>query len=338
MRERIGYLHVPKAAGTSVTDAIRRAVVAAAEREERVISICPQVMDRTLYGSFDRYGELSDKPREMIFTGPVERLAGYEVVVGHFSAASLRPGRGDHDLAVLFREPRARLMSHYSYWSSWSAEEHAAWDPYDGSRHAADAPWPDLLVDESLASQIDNVAARLLLSPHPLIPTDGFIADHDLAEVASAAVETLGRFGFVDAIENGPQCWSRLGEWAGLDLDVGHRNVTEDTDADPSVWAEAEAPGAVSALAARTAVDRRLWLTAMHRNDPGRSEADVVAEGDHVASEQLRKLSGGTAPHDSSWGTASRCELLSESSSVSAGRPGRRAARAWRRVVRPRDR
>jgi hypothetical protein len=335
VRERIGYLHVPKAAGTSVTDAIRRAVIATAEREERVISICSQVMDRTLYGSFDRYDELSDKPQEMIFTGPVEQLAVYDVVVGHFSAASLRPGRGDDDLAVLFREPRARLMSHYSYWSSWSAEEHAAWDPYDGSRHAADAVWPDLLVDEALASQIDNVATRLVLSPHPLIPADGFIADHDLAEVTSAAVDALGRFGFVDAIENGPQCWSRLGDWAGLELDVGHRNVTEDADADPSVWAEAEQPVAVSALAARTAVDRRLWLTAMSRNDAGRSEADVVAEGDHVASEQLRKLSGGTAPRDSSWAFASRRELLPELASVS---PGRRAARAWRRVARPRDR
>ena len=70
MRDRIGYLHVPKAAGSSVTDAIRRAVIGTAEREQRTVSICPQVMDRTLYGDFDRYDELQGKPRlEDYFAG-----------------------------------------------------------------------------------------------------------------------------------------------------------------------------------------------------------------------------------------------------------------------------
>ena len=95
MRDRIGYLHVPKAAGSSVTDAIRRAVIGTAEREQRTVSICPQVMDRTLYGDFDRYDELQGNPREMIFTGPPGELAGHDVIVGHFSAASLEHGSAE---------------------------------------------------------------------------------------------------------------------------------------------------------------------------------------------------------------------------------------------------
>lgn len=333
MRQRIGYLHVPKAAGTSVTDAIRRAVIADAERVGRGTSICPQVMDGTLYGSFDRYAELGAKPRSMILDDPGEQLAGYDVVVGHFAASSLRQGRSDDDIAIVLREPRARLMSHISYWSSWSPADHAAWDPYDGSRRAA-AAWPDVLVDEALASQIDNVAARLLLSPHPLVPADRFIADHHVGEVTADALAALARIGFADGVENAPACWSRLGVWAGLDLEIGHRNVTDDSDADPAHWVAATTPGAMRALAARTVVDRALWLAAMQRNDPQRPDDEIVAIGDAAATGQLRKLSGGRAPLDTSWAEATCRTPAPSPFSVRGAR--RTIGRAWRRVPRRR--
>jgi hypothetical protein len=339
VRQRIGYLHVPKAAGSSVTDAIRRAVLATAEREHRAISICPEVMDRTLYGGFDRYDEMSGKPRQMIFTGSTDRLSQYDVVVGHFAAASLRPGRDGDDLAVLFREPRARLMSHYAYWVGWPAAEHAAWDPYDGSRRAAASSWAEFVSDEQLASQIDNVATRLLLAPHPLIPADGFIDERDHDTLIGHARAALTTVGFVDAIEHGERCWRRLGEWAGLDLEVGHRNVTERDAVDPPRWSAAETPAATRALALRTAIDRELWLVAMGDDDPG----EAVAEGDRIAVEQLRSVTAWTTPTGDRWHVDTRIDRPLASGPIARirrrlVRARRRVARAWRRVAHRRDR
>ena len=350
MRERIGYLHVPKAAGSSATDAIRRAVLATAEREGRAVSICPEVMDRTLYGSFNEYDQLAAKPREMIFTGPPRELARHDVIVGHFSAASLGHGRHGDDLAVMLREPRARLISHYAYWGGWSEAEHASWDPYDGSRRAAALAWPDFLAEATIASQIDNVAARLLLAPHPLIPADGFIADRDFEQLRDEALTAVDRFGLVDAIEHGADCWSRLGRWAGLEIHVGHHNVTENAPADPERWVLAESPAAMSALAARTAIDRELWLTAMRRHarsDVVRSDviqSDVVQHGDRVAVEQLRKVSGGLVPQDPMWAVETRLDRAPDpvrmggSISGRLSRLGERGADAWRRAARRRAR
>lgn len=339
MRDRIGYLHVPKAAGSSVTDAIRRAVIGTAEREQRTVSICPQVMDRTLYGDFDRYDELQGKPREMIFTGPPGELAGHDVIVGHFSAASLEHGRTTDDLAVVFREPRARLISHYAYWASWSEAEHASWDPYDGSRVAAQLPWPEFLVEASVASQIDNVATRLLLAPHPLIPPDGFIATGDVDALRDEALTALDGFGLVDAIEHGPACWSRLGHWAGLEIDVARRNVTETDAVDTVRWARAEVPDAIRALSARTAIDRDLWRSAMRRHAGAPGEPDVVLHGDELAAGQLRKVSGGQFPQDATWARETRGDVVREQVDGGAvSRLGERAGAAWRRVARRRAR
>jgi hypothetical protein len=344
VRERIGYLHVPKAAGSSATDAIRRAVLAAAEREGRAISICPEVMDRTLYGSFDEYDQLAGKPREMIFTGPPEELARHDVIVGHFSAASLGHGRHGDDLAALLREPRARLISHYAYWSSWSEGEHASWDPYDASRRAAELSWPDVLAEAAIASQTDNIAARLLLVPHPLIPAGGFIADRHVEELRVEALTALERFGLVDAIEHGADCWSRLGRWAGLEIDVGRRNVTENDHVDAERWALADSPAAMSSLAARTAIDRELWRMAMRRHADARAELDVIEYGDRVAVEQLRKVSGGLVPQDPAWAVETRRDHAPDagrtggSISRRLGRLGERGADAWRRAARLRAR
>jgi hypothetical protein len=290
---------------------------------------------------------MTGPPRRMIFTGPTERLAQFEVVVGHFAASSLRPGRDGDDLAVVFREPRARLMSHYAYWAGWPEEEHAAWDPYRGSRRAAASSWPDLLADAGLAAQIDNVATRLLLAPHPLIPADRFIDERDHDTLTDHARAALTTFGFVDAIERGQDCWDRLGQWAGLDLDVGHRNVTERDAVDPARWEAAETPAAMRGLALRTAIDRQLWLAAMGGHDPRVDRAQLVAEGDRIAVDQLRSLTAGARPTTDAAGEAWHVATRTDRPVATGGvarlrirlrRMRRRAGRAWTRAVRPRGR
>lgn len=266
VRDRIGYLHVPKAAGTSVTEALVRAAAATVRDDGRAVTVCPAVTDRSLFGTFDDFGSLAPDQRSMVFRQPLEQLAGFDVVRGHFDIRSLRAGRCDDDVAVLLREPRARLLSLYTYWRSWTEAEHASWGNYDASRHATRLTWVEFLRDPSIAPQIDNVAARLVLGPHPLVPLDRFIPEANVAEVTDDALAALDGFGFVDVIENGPACWRRLGEWAELSLDVVARNETRSEDLGGEVWQGSGEPPALDALGRLTAIDHDLWTAAARRH------------------------------------------------------------------------
>lgn len=281
VRDRIGYLHVPKAAGTSISEALLRAASTVVRDDGRPVTICPAVTDRSLFGTFDDFGSLAPDQQKMVFRGPIEQLADFDVVRGHFDARSLRAGRGDDDIAVLLREPRTRLLSLYTYWRSWTEAEHASWGNYDASRHAVRLGWVDFLHDTSIAPQIDNVAARLVLGPHPLVPLDGFVAEAHVAEVTDDALAALDGFGFVDVIENGPACWRRLGEWAGLHLDVVPRNETATEDHDREVWLGACEPAALAALDRLTAIDRRLWEAAARRHSD--DAEDLTARASAIA-------------------------------------------------------
>jgi hypothetical protein len=266
VRDRIGYLHVPKAAGTSISEALVRAASAAVRDDGRPVTICPAVTDRALFGTFDDFESFAPHQRSMTFLGPIEQLAEFDVVKGHFDIRSLRSGRGDDDIAMLLREPRARLLSLYTFWRSWTETEHAGWGTYDASRHAVRLGWVDFIHDTSIAPQIDNVAARLVLGPHPLVPLDEFIPEAHVPEVTDLALEALDGFGFVDVIENAPACWRRLGDWAGLHLEVVPRNETPTEDLGGDVWLGACEPAALEALDRVTAIDRQLWAAAARRH------------------------------------------------------------------------
>ncbi len=288
VRERIGYLHIPKAAGSSGTEALVRAANAAQRPDGRPVTVCPAVFDRSLYGGFDDFASFDDTRRWMVFEGPVEGLADFDVVAGHYNAQSLCNGRSTDDLVVLFREPRARLISLYTYWRSWTEAEHAGWGGYDASRHAVDLDWADFLVDESIAPQIDNVAARLVLGTHRLIPRDSFIDPRDLDEVTRDATAALMRFGHVDVIENGAECWQRLAQWSGLVLDVARRNETPPVVA-ADVWARAHDADVVEALRLRTAVDLELWISAARRH--GRDRRGEAERAEAIAVDKLSTVS-----------------------------------------------
>lgn len=287
MRRRFAYLHVPKAAGSSVTDAVRRAI--AASDTEPAPSVAPWAMDRTLFGGFDAIGAMRNQA--MVHVGPRDELALHDVVIGHYARSSLLAGRDDADVATVLREPRARLLSLFTFWRGWADEEHAGWDPYAASRRAASSSWQCFLADEHLAAQTDNVAARLLLHPHPLVPADAFVAEDDQGQVLAEALDALGRLGFVDVVERGADCWQALGDWLDTSLDVGRRNTTGDAvrlDA-----ADLDDPEAVSLLGQRTAIDRVLWLAAAVRAAPT-TTADVHAtRAEQAAAAQVAKV---TAP------------------------------------------
>ena len=268
MRRRFAFLHVPKTAGSSVSDAIR----AAASSAEPPLDVCPFGLDTALFGAFDRVDVIpADRG---VFTGGLDELRDYDVILGHFALPSLVSGRSPEDVAALFREPRARLLSLYTYWRSWPEEFHASWDPYDGSRRAAASRWADFLADERIAAQTDNAATRLVLGAHPSIPPDGFITD--VESVTSDARAALATLGHVDVIERGQACWSGLATWLDAPLDVGHHNATSSAASfDPEQYAQ---PDALRRLDARTSIDAVVWRAALERWGVTTAEATTLAD------------------------------------------------------------
>ncbi|MEM9515796.1 MAG: hypothetical protein AAGA42_13170 [Actinomycetota bacterium] len=279
MRRAIGFLHVPKAAGSSVSDALRRAALDAGHR------VAKPVMDTTLFGSFDDYAAMPAATQQMIELDPIQ-LADADTVVGHYSLASLRHGRTNSDIVCVLREPRARLLSLYTFWRSWTPAQHAAWDPYDSSRRAAHAALDATLGDPVLASQVDNVAARLLLAGDERVPTDGPIDEADHGALADEALSRLAALGHVDTVEAGDAGWSRISTWVGADLVVDRHNVTP-----PGASIDSDDLDAASAAIERcTAIDQRLWRAVVSAHEPRTSGDELRGRSDAAYAQQRQRV------------------------------------------------
>ena len=275
MRRRLGYLHVPKTAGTSVSSAIRAVVETPADTDPADTDpVAPFVMDTTLFGGFSDFERMPTG--HGVFRGDPADLAAYDAVLGHFAVSTLLAGRRPDDLLALFREPRARLLSLYTYWRSWPETKHASWDPYDASRAAARLDWPDFLSEPAVAAQVDNAATRLLLAPHALIPDDGFIAAEHATQLLDDARAAVDRLGHVDVIERGDACWSDLSAWLGADVRIGRERTTGDERRlDPATHFTARSE---ELLSARTALDTEVWRQAARRHGLDDTELDRLAD------------------------------------------------------------
>lgn len=259
MRTRFAFVHVPKSAGSSIKNAV------AVHCEPSTVA--SSQLDQILFGAFDRYDEMPSHTRETIAVDGAQSLQGFDVVMGHFSVASLSPHFDTAEIMTVLREPRTRLLSLYTFWRGWTAERHADWDPYDASRRAITASWSEFLSDPTIANQTDNVVARMLLSPHPSIPRDGFIDPTDEDEIVETASELLDRFGFADVVERGSGLWSALSSWLNTPVDPERTLVTRvpgDTD-----WSASIMPASTAALSRRTSIDARLWsrVASQHINN-----------------------------------------------------------------------
>lgn len=250
MRRRFAYLHIPKVAGSSVSSAL----AAAAPDARRA----PYLLDRSLFGGFDRFDMVNPTNAASVWDPSCGGLELHDVAVGHFSLPSLLTGFELSDVAMMLREPRARLLSHYSFWRGWDSPTHDGWAPYVASRRAVELDWNGFLRDPSIAAQTDNVAVRMLLGAHPDIPLDNFIAASAIDGLAAEALERQLALGHVDAIEQ-PGCWDRLAQWLGASLDIERVNVTALASGPPIERTWFGEGSAHEALDDRTRGDRVLW-------------------------------------------------------------------------------
>lgn len=259
----MAYLHFPKAAGTSV-----RAAFGAYYPAERTV---PWSFDRLLFGPFDRLGEV----REPVFLGSPSELQGYDYMEGHWSLPSILAAFDPADVVCIVREPRARLLSHYTFWRSWPQWMHDLWEPYPAALQAQ-RPLSEFLSDPAVAHQADNLCTRLLLGEHPLVPLDAFIADPEAAAAeACARIDTLG---YVDVLERAAAMYAGLEEWFGSPLSRERLNETDLSDGPPVDVADFTDRATMELLHARTAADRRVWAHVARRRGVEPAAASDLAD------------------------------------------------------------
>ncbi|MFK7919958.1 MAG: hypothetical protein AB8G14_17920 [Ilumatobacter sp.] len=281
MRTRFAFVHVPKSAGSSIKHAV-------ASRCEPG-TVAPRQLDRVLFGGFDRFTSMPSHTLDTIAVHGGGDLTGFDVAMGHFGINSFRRHFALDEIMTVLREPRSRLLSLRTFWGSWSAERHADWDPYDASRRAADSSWEAFLTAPALASQTDNLVARMLVSPHVKVPLDGFIDPDDYEEIFDIARAVLDDLGFCDVVESGAALWSGLSEWLDCPIEAERSLVTQVPPG--TEWSSSITSLSERALSQRTSIDARLWQLAAARHAD-----DVEALANATFHRKLASVAAATPP------------------------------------------
>lgn len=262
MRERMAYLHIPKSAGTSLRVALF---------EYFPIEVhAPWRLDPILYGTHPRPAGAADR----LHHDGAGDLGGYRFMAGHLSLPTIELGFDAADVACVLREPRARLLSQYTFWRTYSLAELEYWLPYPGN-YFSRLPFGEFLAHPALAHFVDNLTARMLVGSHPLIPLDGPItAVDEVAELGRAAIDRLG---FVDLLERGDAVYEAFDAWFGSPLRHERVNETDPGAGIPVDVDDLRSPTTLRLLDERNRIDRQLWHHAAERVGLAADAADALA-------------------------------------------------------------
>jgi hypothetical protein len=248
----LALLHIPKCAGTSIMDSI-------------TLSAGPgphiNGFDRCLFGDYQDFDSIPRMMRSVIYLNKAELPPNASTVMGHFAFNTLRHRYPEAGLAIFVREPIARLLSHWTYWRSltWFSLRHwgSAWS---ARLKLARLPLEKFLSHPDIACQTDNIATRMLVWPHPLIPDNGFIDPANDETLLAIALENLGQFGFTGITERGASVYREFSDWLGFRLDLPTLNPARKMRRSRRTRLNAElTPGALRLLAERSRLDAKLW-------------------------------------------------------------------------------
>jgi hypothetical protein len=229
------FLHLPKCAGSAMTSALEAALPPG--------SLAPWRFDRRFVEEQTRAGLggardafVADDPdllrpeaRALVLGSPDQEMAlrDYRAIAGHFSLDTLLSVAPASAVCTVLREPRARLLSVYTFWRTLRSEDESPSVVY---RTAANArrPLAEFLANRELASATDNQVCRMLLAGDPRLPATAFATKSDTEGIAADAIERLTDFGFVGILELGESAWRGVGEHFGVSLQRHVMNVTGD--------------------------------------------------------------------------------------------------------------
>ena len=277
LARQIGFIHVPKTAGTSVA----RGLYTALQPRLPVAGF-----DRSMFGGFDDFQSVSEETRRYVYLRTDELPPDADLIAGHFSLTTIRDRYPASAILIILREPLSRVLSHWTFWRSEAELAQPGWGTWNKYLEASHHSFADFLSDPRVACQTDNVALRLLLWPHPLIPNDNFILnDHDqtLVEEAQARLATLSH---VNAIEN-PQLANDLAVWLDRPFNLIHLKETQSVTARYSSRLADELTLATQDLwHARSRLDLALWLAVCESIMPS---ADLTALTETVRARSLER-------------------------------------------------
>jgi hypothetical protein len=157
------------------------------------------------------------------------------------------------------REPVSRLLSHWLFLRTTPeafVNRLGAWADY--VRHAW-GPLKQLLSTDRFACHFDNIGARMLLWPHPLVPDHDFIDFRHDNLLVERGIARLQQFDFADIVEN-PNMHSNLESW--LDRPVPYLLINETGRCPPRLQGSLHnelTTEVFELLEQRTRLDLRLW-------------------------------------------------------------------------------
>jgi len=265
---------MPKCAGSAMTSALEAALPPG--------SLAPWRFDRRFVEDQTRAGLggargalvaddlelLRPEARALVLETPEEEraLRDYRAIAGHFSLDTLLSVAPPSALCTVLREPRARVLSVYTFWRTLRSKDESPSVVY---RTAANArrPLAEFLSNCELASAIDNQVCRMLLAGDPRLPTLAFATKSDTEGIAADAIQRLEEFGFVGILELGDSAWRGVGEHFGVTLQRHVMNVTGElgSAATSSDAGEVLTDRALDLLEERTAADAMVFDYALER-------------------------------------------------------------------------
>jgi hypothetical protein len=241
------FMHVPKCAGTSMTNSLIRAV-----SPRSVLG----GFDLSLFGDFHDFCALPDLLRNIIYTKDLPR-GEFDFVTGHMAYSTLRRRFPNARLMTVLRQPIERLVSHFLYWRALPEKmlEQQLGPLADWVRLTHGMLF-DFLLAKEIACHTDNLLTRFLLWPHPAIPLNDFISPELNDKLYSEAIQNLCDFDFVDLIEN-PMIEQNVSDWLSCPFELSTDNETSGDVTMPGVLEDTDE--LTERIVRLTAIDRRLW-------------------------------------------------------------------------------
>jgi FkbM family methyltransferase len=254
----VAFMHVPKTSGNALIIGLLKAL---APRQALF------GLDRSHFGTFRAFDTMNSEIRSTIDLDLDALPKQADFIAGHFSFLTLSTKFDGAQLITFLREPYSRLLSHWLFLRSLSDDQLSAWGDWGKlGRAVSSSTFANFLAYPLYACNLDNLAVRMLLWPHPLIPADDFIDPRNDDVLISAAMVRLQDFAYTDIIEN-PAFQTNLQSWIGRELSYGKVNETASIPPERSTTLDQELTMDALALAdSRTRLDIQLWTAlAEHR-------------------------------------------------------------------------
>ena len=254
-------MHIPKSAGTAFRLGLQGLLRPAAMLDG---------FDGSMFGGFGDFASMENSVRQHIHVSDAGIPGEAQLVAGHFAYSSLRRAYDSGQFMTLLREPVCRLLSLWLFWRQHDDAMLAPWGGWGDHVRLSRDPLAKFLDEPAIACQTDNMVARMLLWPHPLIPADGFIDPAHDKILLRQARRRLSGFAFADAIES-PHLRARLHRWFGRGITSGRVNELSAIPRALRRPLESElTPEAAELLRTRSRLDLELWQELMRASMPER--------------------------------------------------------------------